>query len=79
MLTVYSKPRCMDCMYTKMYLDQNKIKYENVDIEANPGAFELIKHYGFTSLPVVVIDDEFSDPNKAWAGFQVDRLERLIE
>lgn len=79
MLTVYSKPRCMDCMYTKMYLDQNKIKYENVDIEANPGAFELLKHYGFTSLPVVVIDDEFSDPNKAWAGFQVDRLERLME
>ena len=79
MLTVYSKPRCMDCMYTKMYLDQNKIKYENVDIEANPGAFELLKHYGFTSLPVVVIDDEFSDPNKAWTGFQVDKLERLIE
>lgn len=79
MLTVYSKPRCMDCMYTKIYLEQNKIKYENVDIEANPGAFELIKHYGFTSLPVVVIDDEFKDPNKAWIGFQVDRLERLIE
>ena len=69
----------MECMYTKMYLDQNKIEHENVDIEANPGAFELIKHYGFTSLPVVVIDDEFSDPNKAWAGFQVDKLERLIE
>lgn len=29
MLTVYSKPRCMDCMYTKMYLDQNKIEYED--------------------------------------------------
>lgn len=79
MLTVYSKPRCMYCMYTKMYLDQNKIKYENVDIEANPGAFELLKHYGFTSLPVVVIDDEFEDPNKTWMGFQVDRLERLME
>lgn len=79
MLTVYSKPRCMDCMYTKMYLDQNKIKYENVDIEANPGAFELLKHYGFTSRPVMVIDDEFEDPNKTWMGFQVDKLERLIE
>lgn len=66
-------------MYTKMYLDQNKVEYENVDIEANLGAFELIKHYGFTSLPVVVIDDEFDNPDKAWAGFQVDRLERLIE
>lgn len=79
MITIYSKPRSKECMYTKMYLDQNKVEYENVDIEANLGAFELIKHYGFTSLPVVVIDDEFDNPDKAWAGFQVDRLERLIE
>ena len=79
MLTVYSKPRCMQCEMTKMWLGQNKIEYENVDIEANPGAFELLKHYGFTLLPVVVIDDEFEDPNKTWMGFQVDKLERLIE
>ena len=70
MLTVYSKPRCMECMYTKMWLDQNKVKYENVDIEANPGAFELLKHYGYSSLPVVAIDDEFSDPNKSLDGIQ---------
>ena len=79
MITVYSKPRCKECMYTKMFLDQNKIEYENVDIEANPGAFELIKHYGFTSLPVVVIDDEIGDSSKSWSGFQIDKLERLIE
>ena len=76
MLTVYSKPRCMECMYTKMWLDQNKIEYENVDIEANPGAFELIKHYGFTSLPVVALDEHFDN---AWSGFNVDRLEELKE
>lgn len=79
MLTVYSKPKCMQCEMTKIWLNQNKIEYENVDIEANPGAFEFLKHYGFTSLPVVVIDDEFTDPKKAWTGFQVDRLERLME
>lgn len=72
MLTVYSKPRCMQCV------NRNKIEFETVDIEANPGAFELLKHYGFTSLPVVVIDDEFDNPNKAWAGFQVDKLEELM-
>jgi glutaredoxin-like protein NrdH len=65
-------------MYTKMYLEQNKTEYENVDIEENPGAFELLKHYGLTSLPVVVIDDEFDNPDKAWTGFQVDRLEALL-
>ena len=79
MISVYTKPRCMQCEMTKMWLTQNKIPFEAVDIEANPGAFELLKHYGYSSLPVVVIDDEFDNPDKAWAGFQVDRLERLIE
>ena len=79
MLTVYSKPNCIQCEMTKMWLTQNKIPFETVDTESNPEALELLKHYGFTSLPVVVIDDEFEDPNKTWMGFQVDRLERLME
>lgn len=79
MLTVYSKPRCMQCEMTKMWLNQNKIEFESVDIEANPGAFELLKHYGYSSLPVVVIDDEFDNPDKVWSGFQIDKLESLME
>ncbi len=78
MLTVYSKPRCMQCEMTKMWLSQNKIEFENVDIEANPGAFELLIHYGWQTLPVVAIDDELSDETKTWAGFQIDKLEALL-
>lgn len=78
MLTVYSKPRCMQCEFTKMWLTKNKVEFEIIDIEANPGAFELIKHYGFTSLPVVAIDDEIGDSSKSWSGFQVDKLEALL-
>lgn len=69
----------MQCNFTKMWLNQNKIEFENVDIEANPGAFELLKHYGYSSLPVMVIDDEFDNPDKAWSGFQIDKLESLME
>ena len=79
MLTVYSKPKCMQCEMTKMWLTQNKIPFETIDIVSNPEAFELLKHYGYSSLPVVVIDDEFDNPDKAWSGFQIDKLERLIE
>lgn len=78
MLTVYSKPNCMQCEMTKIWLTQNKIPFEVVDIEANPGAFELIKHYGYSSLPVVSIDDEISDNSKSWSGFQIDKLEALL-
>lgn len=78
MLTVYSKPNCIQCEMTKMWLDQNKIQFETVDIEANPGALELLKHYGYSSLPVVAIDDEISDNSKSWSGFQIDKLEVLL-
>ena len=78
MLTVYSKPRCMQCEFTKMWLTKNNIEFETVDIEANPGAFELLKHYGWKTLPVVVIDDEIGDSSKSWSGFQVDKLEALL-
>lgn len=78
MITVYSKPNCMQCEMTKIWLTQNKIPFEVVDIEANPGAFELIKHYGYSSLPVVAIDDELSDESKTWSGFQIEKLEALL-
>ena len=78
MLTVYSRPNCMQCEMTKMRLKQNDIPFEAVDIEANPGALELLKHYGYSSLPVVAIDDELSDESKTWAGFQIEKLEALL-
>ena len=79
MLTVYSKPRCVQCEMTKIWLTKNKIEFETVDIEANPGAFELLKHYGWQTLPVVAIDDEIGDKSKTWSGVRVEKLEELIE
>jgi len=78
MITVYSRPNCMQCEMTKMWLKQNDIPFEAVDIEANPGALELLKHYGYSSLPVVAIDDELSDESKTWSGFQIEKLEALL-
>ena len=78
MLTVYSKPNCIQCEMTKMRLTQNKIPFETIDIEANLGALELLIHYGWQTLPVVSIDDELSDESKTWAGFQIDKLEALL-
>lgn len=78
MLTVYSKPRCMQCEMTKMWLSQNKIPFETVDTEVNPESLELLSHYGWQTLPVVAIDDEISDNSKSWSGFQIDKLEDLL-
>lgn len=76
MLTVYSKPNCIQCEMTKMWLDQNKIQFELVDVSEHPEKLEEIKLNGFQQLPVVTLDKYFEN---AWSGFNVDRLEELKE
>ena len=76
MLTVYSKPNCIQCEMTKMWLNRNKIKYETVDVSEHPEKLEEIKLNGFQQLPVVTLDKYFEN---AWSGFNVDRLEELKE
>lgn len=76
MLRVYSKPNCIQCEMTKIWLDQNKIQYESVNVYDHPEKLEEIKLNGFQQLPVVTLDEYFEN---AWSGFNVDRLEELKE
>lgn len=76
MLTVYSKTNCIQCEMTKMWLNQNKIEFESVDVSEQPEKLEEIKLNGFQQLPVVTLDEYFEN---AWSGFNVDRLEELKE
>lgn len=76
MLTVYSKPNCIQCEMTKMQLNRNKIQFESVDVSEHPEKLEEIKLNGFQQLPVVALDEYFEN---AWSGFNVDRLEELKE
>ena len=76
MLTVYSKQNCIQCEMTKMWLDQNKIQFELVDVSEHPEKLEEIKLNGFQQLPVVTLNKYFEN---AWSGFNVDRLEELKE
>ena len=76
MLTVYSKPNCIQCEMTKMWLTQNKIQFESVDVSEHPEKLEEIKLNGFQQLPVVTLDKYLEN---AWYGFNVDRLEELKE
>jgi glutaredoxin-like protein NrdH len=76
MLTVYSKANCIQCEMTKMWLDQNKIQFESVDVSEHPEKLEEIKLNGFQQLPVVALDEYFEN---AWSGYNLDRLEELKE
>lgn len=69
---VYSKPNCMQCQFTKKYLENKGIPFEVKDIEQNEKAIDEVKQLGFSSLPVVI-----AEGIEAFNGFRPDMLNRL--
>ena len=58
-IIVYSTDWCSDCRRTKRFLDEHGIVYENVDLEQNPEAVEIVKRInnGNRSVPTIVFLD----------------------
>jgi glutaredoxin-like protein NrdH len=73
MVTVYTKPSCVQCDATKRMMDKLKIEYSTVDITADTEAFEMIVAKGFKSAPVVITD------NDSWSGFNPDKISGLVD
>lgn len=70
---VYSKSQCMYCQFTKRYLQENKIPYQEKNIETDLQALSEIENFEFTSLPIVVT--EVMPP---FCGFRPDKLSQLL-
>jgi glutaredoxin-like protein NrdH len=71
MVTVYTKPACVQCEQTKKLLDRNGIKYDLVDITKDTAAYDKIVAMGFMAAPVVISGDD------SWAGFQPDKINAI--
>jgi glutaredoxin-like protein NrdH len=71
MITVYTKPSCVQCDATKRMMDKLKISYSVVDVTVDTEAFDMIVSKGFKSVPVVITNDD------AWAGFNPDKISEL--
>lgn len=76
MITVYSKPKCVQCEMTKEFLKSNNVKFKEVNVFEDEEALELIKLHGFQRLPVVTKNNSF---DFAFSGFQIDLLDELVE
>ncbi len=59
--TVYSTTWCPDCHRAKAFLKSNQIDYREIDIEATPGAGDLIAEHndGKQVVPTLEIDGRF--------------------
>lgn len=72
-VVVYSKPNCMQCNFTKKYLDDKGIDYETKDIFDSEEALEEVQKLGFASVPVIL-----AEGLDAFNGFRPDLLDQLV-
>ena len=73
MITVYTKPACVQCEATNRMMDKLSIDYNTVDITLDTEAFDMLISKGYKSAPVVITD------NDSWAGFIPDKISGLVE
>ena len=71
MVTVLSKPACVQCTATYRALDSKGIKYEIKDMSEDPEALALAKELGYLQAPVVISGDQH------WSGFRPDLIDAL--
>lgn len=70
-ITVYTKPRCVQCGATIKALDKAGITYELVDLTTDTDARDYIMALGHLQAPVIVTETDH------WAGFRPDRIKNL--
>lgn len=72
-LIVYTKEHCMQCGFTKKYLDDHGVEYISADVNAEPWLGDWLSEQGFKSLPVV------SYGGHKFSGFRPEELTKIIE
>ena len=72
-IIVYSKPNCMQCNFTKKYLEDKGVSYEVKDIFESEEALNEVKELGFSSVPVISVEGQ-----EAFNGFRPDLLDQLV-
>lgn len=72
MVTVYSKPACVQCRATTRALDKAGISYDVVDITLDDEARDYVMALGHLQAPVVDTGSE------TWSGFRPDRIKTLL-
>lgn len=72
MVTVYTKPQCIQCDMTKRLMDKIGVAYQTVDIIENPAELDKLIAMGYRAAPVVTTED-----GESWAGFQPEKINAL--
>lgn len=71
MVTIYTKPNCVQCNATYRAMDAKGIPYTVIDLTEDPAALELVRSLGYLQAPVVITDTTH------WTGFRPDMIAQL--
>jgi glutaredoxin-like protein NrdH len=72
-VTVFTTgPGCHLCYTTKIHLKRRGIQFDEVRLDENPDLAEVVRDLGFTTAPVVLIDED-----DVWAGYSADAIDAL--
>ncbi|MBD8728977.1 glutaredoxin-like protein NrdH [Frigoribacterium sp. CFBP 13707] len=75
MITVYSKPNCVQCTATYRSLDAKGLEYQVVDVTTNDNALAYVKgELGYLGAPVVVVSE-----HDHWTGYRPDHIDRVAK
>ena len=58
-IKMYGTNECPDCRHSKLFLEENGVGYDWVDIDQDPGAAELVVRVndGQRSVPTIIFPD----------------------
>lgn len=71
-VTVYSKPKCVQCEATKRKLDELRIPYESIDLTEDAEAMERVLSWGYRHMPVVEVGTDHH-----WTGYRPDLIAKF--
>ena len=76
-ILIYTTSWCRDCRAAKKFLDERGIPYEEIDIEKNPDAAEIVKKLndGMRKVPTLDIEGKLVSGDRFDAArFEIDLL-----
>ncbi|MBU0980754.1 MAG: glutaredoxin family protein [Nanoarchaeota archaeon] len=71
-VTLYGAPTCPDCHLAKIFLDEHKVDFQDVNVSDKAKAQEMVGKTQQRTIPVIMVGDEFI------VGFDKAKIKGLL-
>lgn len=78
-VTVYGKPGCGPCTFTKNLLNTAGIEFTYRDVTTDPDALQTVVNLGYQQVPVIIVQEDEHDDwfFEHWSGARPDKIAEL--